>query len=108
MTGNNDNDPDHLNAVSNLVTKLKGDGCTAAPDFHYQHCCDEHDIAYRLGTDENFKSISKWNADKKLFHCMQAHSKTPVGKYIISPLYWLAVFSFGWSAYGKARKLRKF
>jgi hypothetical protein len=108
-TNTNDESPDHLNAVNNLVAKIKGDGCTAAPDFHYRHCCDEHDIAYVMGTDENYKVISKWEADKRLFLCMYRKSKTPIGKFIISPLYWLAVSTFGlFFYYGKARKLRKF
>lgn len=79
---------------------LNGDGCTDSPDLFYSRCCDEHDIYYRTGLDEDGKPITRAEADRRLFRCMQRAGKTPiVGRFLLPALYWGAVRIFGANAW---------
>lgn len=69
----------------------KGDGCTAAPDFWWRPCCDQHDLDY----DE--KLMTRAEADRKFYNCLRSTAKTPIGRYLFAPLYYAAVRVFGGS-----------
>ena len=86
--------------VEQVADKVNADGCSDSPDFFYKVCCDAHDIAYRTGKDENGIPISRSEADKRLFACMQQAGKTPViGTHILPAIYWAAVRLFGGKAW---------
>jgi hypothetical protein len=72
-------------AVAAAKSLVKGDGCTAAPDFWWTSCCDEHD------TDYIEKKMSRAAADKKFHRCLRAKAKTFIGKWFLSPIYYLGV-----------------
>ena len=86
--------------VKEQKAALQGDGCTKSPDFFYTHCCDQHDIHYRTGRDEDGNPISRWKADKLLFKCMRKTGKTAImGRIILPTLYWAMVRLFGGGAW---------
>ncbi len=64
-------------------------GCTSAPDLFWKSCCDAHDEAYFN------KQVSRAEADKAFLSCLRRDAKTPLGKWIIAPAYYLAVRLFG-------------
>lgn len=71
---------------------LRGDGCTSVPDFFYGPCCRNHDADYRLGVDENGDTITRAQADKRLYACMKKTGKTPIiGRLLIPVVFWLGV-----------------
>lgn len=75
---------------------LGTDGCSDSPEFFYHTCCEEHDIAYRTGKDEDGVPISRADADKQLFRCMREAGKTPIiGTHVLPAIYWTAVRLFG-------------
>lgn len=83
--------------LRSLWRSVRGDGCTNAPDFHsdYTHCCNGHDSDYTSGSDEKGNEITRKQADIRLLKCMKNNSKTALGKYVISPIYYIAVRLFG-------------
>jgi len=83
--------------LAQLWRATKGDGCTSVPDFHsdYTACCNRHDADYKTGTDENGKKITRGKADTRLFRCMRKNSKTIIGKWGISAVYFFGVRLFG-------------
>lgn len=86
--------------VKEQKAALQGDGCTKSPDLFYTACCDEHDIYYRTGHDEDGKPITRYQADKRLFACMKRAGKTPVvGRFLLPVVYWSAVRLFGGGAW---------
>lgn len=87
-----------------LARALKGDGCTSAPDLHYRHCCDEHDVYYRQGQDADGQPVTRAEADRRLRLCMRAAGKTPVfGRWLLPWVYWSAVRLFGRRAWHKSK-----
>jgi len=92
--------------VKEYAKDLRGDGCTASPDFFYRKCCDEHDIAYRTGKTVDGAWISRKEADYQMFKCMQQTGKTPIlGTLIIPGLYWVAVRLLGAKAWKNNKAL---
>ena len=86
--------------VTALAQKLDGDGCSDSPDFFYRICCDAHDIAYRTGKDEFGDTITRSEADKRLFRCMKKEGVTPVlGKFILPVVYYGVVRIFAKKAW---------
>jgi hypothetical protein len=82
--------------VDALSAKVQADGCSDSPDLFYTDCCDEHDIAYRTGFDEDGSEITRAQADKQLFECMKKAGKTPVvGRWLVPAIYYGAVRLFG-------------
>ena len=76
------------------VGNFKTDGCTAAPDLFWDHCCKAHDFYYR-----NYKltQVSRKEADKRLRLCMR---KSGSGR-IVSWAYWAVVRMIGWNFWKK-------
>lgn len=74
---------------------LRGDGCTSAPDFQYAECCRDHDRYYYFHSDALGRPITRKQADEFLRECMRRKSKTPIGAWFISNLYYYAVRVFG-------------
>ena len=95
---------DYWKRVKEAAAALKGDGCTDAPDLTYRQCCDEHDIHYRTHAHLDGRPITKAEADKRLYKCMQQKSITPVGRWLIAPLYYNAVKYFAQSAWDNEGK----
>src|SRR3990167_9662366 len=86
--------------VKQQKAALQGDGCTSSPDLFYTRCCDEHDIYYRTGKDEDGKPITRAQADKRLFQCMSKTGKTPfVVRFLLPVFYSSAVRLFGGKAW---------
>lgn len=86
--------------VKEYAGALNGDGCTSTPDFFYRRCCDEHDLHYRVGCGIDGRTLTRAQADKKLFICMRKAGKTPIiGRLIIPALFWLAVRLFARKAW---------
>ena len=83
---------EHLKMLAQLV---KADGCSSALDFWFSEACNEHDVYYRTGEDCNGKPITRKQADALFFESMQRDAITPVGKWILAPMYWGAVRIFG-------------
>jgi len=81
----------------NAWRAIKGDGCSAVPDWHddYTECCNRHDADYRTGYDEEGRAITRRQADERLRACMKAKAKTPFGQFILTPLYFAGVRLFG-------------
>jgi len=83
-----------------MTSQRVGDGCTGIQwlDFFYggsfpwQHCCEEHDIAYG-------ESDSRREADWVFRQCVRA-SGHPVAAWVM----WLALRAFGWYAWNKETK----
>jgi len=57
------------------------DGCTAAPDFGFSHCCKRHDVMLRFN-----QGITARQADRYLRECIQDH-----GHPVLSWVYWAFV-----------------
>lgn len=79
---------------------MKSDGCTKSPDMDFKHCCVEHDAYYEDG------SISRLEADNKLFKCILANAKkgNPFSwshYFKFATTYWLGVRLFGSKSYKK-------
>lgn len=71
--------------------RLKGDGCTGAPDLWFSACCRDHDAAYTFGTDANGTPTTRKAADLALLRCTQAAlTNRPA---ILRPLPWLFYFA---------------
>jgi hypothetical protein len=83
---------EHLQLLAKLV---RADGCTAAPDFWFKDCCDEHDVYYRTGRDGEGCPITRREADRRLYTCLKGQALTPIGRFLLSPLYYTAVRLFG-------------
>ena len=96
---------DYWKRVKEAAYALKGDGCTDAPDLTFRLCCDEHDVHYRTHKHLDGTHITKQEADKRLYECMKKKSITPVGKYIIAPIYFLAVKVFAQPAWDKSNNV---
>ena len=94
---------DYWKRVKEAAAALKGDGCTSSPDLTYRRCCDEHDIHYRTHKHLDGEPITKQEADKRLYECMKQASITPIGRFIIAPLYFGAVKYFAQSAWDKGK-----
>ena len=88
--------------VKAYAQALNGDGCSDSPDLFYKRCCDEHDIAYRTGCDVDGNTITRSQADTRLFNCMREAGLTPiVGRFLVPAIYWGFVRAFGWKAWLK-------
>lgn len=71
---------------SGLLKGYKFDGCTNAPDFQFEKCCNRHDYDYQN------MSMSRKEADSRLRKCMQSK-----GAIFLPWFYWAAVRIFGGS-----------
>lgn len=83
---------EHMQLLAKLV---RADGCSSAPDFWFKECCDEHDVYYRTGRDSEGYPITRAEADRRLRLCLRDSAITPIGRFILSPLYYMAVRLFG-------------
>lgn len=87
---------------------VKGDGCTNSPDLFYGECCRRHDADYTLGIDETGSPLTRAEADRRLFRCMQSAGKTPIlGRLLIPAIYFSAVRLFGRSHWKGSTKRRE-
>lgn len=89
-----------------LWAAVKGDGCTRVPDWHsaYKECCNRHDADYSTHTDEQGNALTRKQSDKRLFDCMKRNSKTFLGKFFVSTLYFVGVRVFGKSYWAKTEE----
>lgn len=74
---------------------VKGDGCTAAPDFTFGECCRRHDADYTLHHDEDGRALTRAQADRRLRDCIAREAATPIGRRVISWAYWIGTRLFG-------------
>mgnify|MGYP001568012713 CR=1 FL=1 len=72
---------------------IRTDGCTGAPDFHaaWRSCCNRHDRHYSTHRDQHGEPLTRAEADAALLKCLRARARSPIGKWIIAPLYYAAV-----------------
>jgi hypothetical protein len=85
----------HVQQVKDLANSFGVGGCSAVPDFEFEHCCDEHDIVYATGLNVKGKLVTRFEADVELYKCMKQHARTPFGRYVLAPLGFLACRIFG-------------
>jgi len=67
-----------------LLKGYKFDGCTKAPDFNAEDCCNRHDYDYQN------MSMSRAKADKRLRVCLQKK-----GWGLLAWWYWAVVRALG-------------
>ena len=76
--------------------------CTHSPNGDFNHCCIQHDAYYGDG------SISRWEADKKLFTCIvnkpDRFILNQIWHLFVASVYWIGVRTFGKSKYSKKRR----
>lgn len=89
--GDSEAERERWRRVRILAAVVKADGCSGAPDFWWKDCCDEHDVAYRLGLDHLGNPITKEQADRRLLECIREKARTSVGRYVLAPIYYRAV-----------------
>ena len=89
---------EHWSRVQTIARKVHADGCTGVPDLWFRVCCYEHDICYRTGRTFDGWAVSRWQADRRLRHCM--YEASPLGRFsILAWVYWLGVRLLAKTAY---------
>ena len=72
------------------------DGCTGIPwRTPYEHCCDQHDLAYELELENGAPWRAKLAADWVLRRCIRA-AGDPFQAWFV----WLALVTVGWGYWG--------
>ena len=76
------------------------DGCTLAPDYDFEHCCNAHDVTYWIGGDYQ----DRLRADKAMRQCIRDsghenlaalyYTGVRIGGMAILPTPWR--WGFGW------------
>ena len=77
-------------ASSKKPPQYKTNGCTAAPDLDFRHCCDKHDVAYQQGGGWVARLVADW----RLGRCIRCESRVR-GRFLIGFIYFFAVRIFG-------------
>lgn len=93
---------EHYEALARLV---KADGCSSAPDLWFKPCCDVHDVMYRTGKNYKGEPVTRAQADKQFYQCLRKHAISIFGKYILAPMYYAAVRTFGGKYWQGQREL---
>lgn len=84
---------------------IKGDGCTAAPEFTFTPCCDEHDRHYMTHTEANGRSITRAEADRRFLECCRRNAPPiPILGPLLPFIYFAAVRLFGGRYWRKNQK----
>ncbi len=87
-----------------LRRKIRGDGCTGAPDLSFRKCCDYHDLAYQTHRNTAGHEITRAEADRAFLECMKRNAPgAPIAGRLLPYFYYLAVRIFG-SAHWKEIK----
>lgn len=72
-------------------------GCTDAPNFDFENCCNNHDVDYARGGGPWRRLVADW----KLGHCIYCVGRARGWLWVIpyaflSCVYFLGVRLFGW------------
>lgn len=86
-----------------LVSLVKADGCSSAPDLWFSDCCNCHDVYYRSGKDEHGFTLTRAQADRLFLRCLREASISTFGKWILAPIYYCAVRIFGGGCWRDAK-----